>query len=174
MRRRAVLALGTAATLAGAAFWWWRPSRWRYIVVHHSGGSSGDLELLQRVHRERQPNDPLDMIPYHFVIGNGQGMELGQVTATRRWEQGIWGAHVRGVVRNARGIGICLIGDFEKAEVPDRQFDALVTLTRQLMSDHDIYPEGVSLHGETPGEQTLCPGQKFPRTAFRAAITSVT
>ena len=37
--------------------------------------------MLRQVHRERQPNDPIDAIPYHFVIGNGRGMTDGEVYA---------------------------------------------------------------------------------------------
>ncbi len=173
MRRRAFLMLGAAISTVAGLVWWGRAHRWRYIVVHHSGGSTGDLDLLRQVHRERQPNDPIDMIPYHFVIGNGRGMKVGEVSATGRWEQNLWGAHVRGIDRNARGIGICLIGNFETDQVEERQFDALVGLTRKLMAEHSIPPEQVSLHGETPGEQTRCPGQNFPREAFSAAVKSV-
>jgi hypothetical protein len=129
VRRRALLLLGAAAAAAGALLWR-TPRRWRYIVVHHSGGASGDLDLLRRVHRDRQPNDPVDMIPYHFVIGNGRGMGAGEVAETGRWQQGLWGAHVRGFSRNARGIGICLIGNFETDQLQDAQFVALVGLTR--------------------------------------------
>lgn len=171
MRRRTLIFFGLAATLA-TAIAWLQPRRWRYIIVHHSGGASGDLDLLRRVHRERQPNDPIDMIPYHFLIGNGQGMKLGEVIETSRWRKGLWGAHVRSVARNARGIGICLIGNFETAEVPEPQYAALVDLTRKLMEEHRISSDNVTLHGATPGEQTLCPGKNFPRETFLAAISA--
>ena len=163
MKRRFFLLSGLAAL--GAAIWWW-PRRWRYIVVHHSAGGSGDMALLKRVHRERQPNDPLDMVPYHFVIGNGRGMEMGQVVATERWTRELWGAHVRGVERNVNGIGVCLIGNFEDGPVPEGQYQALLELVTSLMEEHRIRPNRVSLHGQTPGEQTLCPGRNFPAERF--------
>ena len=94
VKRRLFLAATAALGALGLGAFWW-PRRWRYIVVHHSGGQIGDLELLKRVHRERQPRDPVDMIPYHFVIGNGRGMEIGQVAETERWKNTIWGAHVK-------------------------------------------------------------------------------
>lgn len=162
MRRRTFLLAGLLAAGGG---WWWQ-ARWRYIVVHHSGGTSGDLDFLRRVHRERQARDPIDMIPYHFVIGNGRGMGLGETLPTRRWTYALWGAHVRGRDRNFRGIGICLIGNFEEREVPEAQYLALLDLTRTLMRRHRIEAANVSLHGQTPGERTRCPGRNFPAARF--------
>ncbi len=167
--RRTLLASGTGALAAGT-FWW--PRRWRYIVVHHSAGGSGNLDTLREVHRQRQARDPVDMVAYHFVIGNGRGMGLGEIAETERWRSTLWGAHVASLDRNLRGIGICLIGNFETETVPDAQYAALVTLARQLMRDHGIGADRVTLHGETPGEQTLCPGRNFPKARFFADIAA--
>ena len=172
MTRRGLLALlGTGALLIAAPFYWTR--RWHYITIHHSGGGFGDIDLLRRVHRERQPRDPIDMIPYHFLIGNGRGLPLGRVIETERWRLQLWGAHVsaRNMDRNYRGIGICLIGDFQKTQLPEEQFQAAVTLTRDLMQRYSIRREDVNLHGKTPGEQTLCPGRNFPQDQFMQAIS---
>lgn len=171
MNRRSVLALlGSGGVLLAAALYW--SKRWRYITIHHSGGNYGDVELLRRVHRERQPRDRIDEIPYHFLIGNGNGLGLGEVVETGRWRNGLWGAHVSGrnMDRNMRGIGICLIGDFEKTQVPEVQLQAAITLTRSLMQRFHIRPADVTLHGKTPGEMTLCPGKNFPGDRFMRAI----
>ena len=170
MNRRHLLALaGSGVVLAGAPVYW--AARWRYITIHHSGGHFGDIELLRRVHRERQPNDPVDAIPYHFVIGNGNGLRLGEVVMTARWRFRVWGAHLStgNIDRNFRGIGICLVGNFETAEVPEVQFQAAVSLSRDLMRRFSISHDRLTLHGHTPGETTLCPGRKFPRERFLRA-----
>lgn len=171
MTRRGVLAfLGLGAILAAMPYFWNR--RWCYITIHHSGGNYGNVALLQRVHRERQPRDPIDAIPYHFLIGNGNGLGLGEVVETWRWRFGIWGAHlsVRNTWRNFRGIGICLIGNFQTDEVPETQLSAAIALTQRLMHTLRIPPENVTLHGSTPGEATLCPGKNFPQHRFMSAI----
>ena len=172
-RRNLLKLLGLGTLLAAAPFYW--TGRWRYIVVHHSGGAYGDIELLKRVHRERQPQDPIDEIPYHFVIGNGNGMPLGEVAETGRWRKRLWGAHlsVRNIDRNFRGIGICLIGDYEKAQVPEAQLQAAILLTRDLMQRFGISSENVTLHGRTSGESTLCPGKNFPRDRFNKAVSEL-
>ena len=105
------LALGSA--WLGSVYW---RHRWNSIVIHHSGGSRGTIELLQQVHRERQPYDPIDAIPYHYLIGNGKGLGMGEVASDWRREWNIWGAHLsrENLTRNFWAIGICLIGNFEK------------------------------------------------------------
>lgn len=166
-----VSAASLSAPLLGTAYW---GRRWNYIVIHHSGGRSGDIALLTRVHRQRQAKDPVDAIPYHYVIGNGNGLGLGEVASD--WRQGydIWGAHVSGrnPDRNFRGLGICLIGNYEVDTVPARQYQALVALTRQLMKRYRIPPANVTGHGFVPGEATKCPGRQFPMQAFLRDIAA--
>ena len=171
-RRKFLLSSATVAALLGAGGLYW-PNRWRYIVVHHSAGTFGTIEFLQRVHRQRQAGDPVDAIPYHFVIGNGNGMRMGEVQSDWRQHYGLWGAHVSGsnFDRNFRGLGICLIGNFEIHPVPEGQFSALVGLTRSLMSRFHIPLEHVTGHGHTPGESTKCPGRHFPMERLKKALS---
>ncbi|MES9990861.1 MAG: peptidoglycan recognition family protein [Candidatus Thiodiazotropha sp.] len=172
MNRRKFLKTSAVSALllgAGAIYW---PHRWKYIVVHHSAGDFGTIEFLQRVHRQRQAGDPIDAIPYHYVIGNGNGMEEGEIGSDWRQRYGIWGAHVSGrnMDRNLRGIGICLIGNFDIDPVPEGQYVALVALTKALMSKYQILVENVSGHGHTEGELTNCPGKHFPMQRFLKEI----
>jgi len=150
----------TMAALGGL-YW---TKRWEYIVIHHSAGDFGTLEFLQQVHRQRQANDPIDAIPYHYVIGNGNGLEMGQVVSDWRKENNLWGAHVssRNTDRNFRGLGICLIGNFERHAVAEKQYRALLELTSKLIKQYNISINNISGHGLTAGESTLCPGQFFP------------
>ncbi|MDH3976225.1 MAG: peptidoglycan recognition protein family protein [Deltaproteobacteria bacterium] len=128
----------------------------------------GNIEFLQKIHNERQANDPVDAIPYHYVIGNGNGLGLGEVASDWRQSYDIWGAHVsaNNIDRNFRGIGICLIGNFEEEAPPAEQYDSLVKLTRSLMSKYGISLKNITGHGMTKGESTKCPGRYFPMQAF--------
>lgn len=168
MNRRKLLIASTTSILAmgSCAIYW--PNRWNYIIVHHSAGSYGNIEFLQKVHRERQKGDPIDAIPYHYVIGNGNGMKMGEVASDWRQEHHIWGAHVshRNRDRNFRGIGICLIGNFEKHQLPEQQYQSLLRLTQKLRTEYSIPSTNVSAHGHTVGEQTKCPGKYFPMDRF--------
>ena len=92
-RRRFLITTGAiVGSTAAAAIYW--PRRWDYIIIHHSAGNSGTIALLQEVHRQRQPGDPIDAIPYHYVIGNGNGLAMGEVASDWRQENHIWGTHL--------------------------------------------------------------------------------
>jgi N-acetyl-anhydromuramyl-L-alanine amidase AmpD len=172
MNRRTFL-WSTAAVGSGigvAALYW--PRRWNYIVIHHSGGEYGNIRFLRKVHRERQKNDPVDAIPYHYIVGNGNGMAEGEIASDWRNEYMLWGAHLssRNTYKNFTGIGICLIGNFERHEVPEKQFLVVVSLTKSLILKYDIPYQNVSGHGHTKGEHTRCPGKNFPMQRFLSEI----
>lgn len=153
----------------GGVYW---KRRWKYIVVHHSAGSYGNIPFLQRVHRQRQGRDPIDAIPYHYIIGNGNGLGLGEIDSDWRQKYDIWGTHVSAsnMDYNFRGIGICLIGNFEVEKVLEPQYAALVMLTQKLMLKYAILPEDITGHGMIKGESTKCPGKHFPMARFRRDI----
>ena len=172
MNRRKFIIKSTlllAALGFGSMYW---KNRWKYIVVHHSAGSFGSIKFLQRVHRQRQGNDPIHAIPYHYVIGNGKGLAMGEIATDWRQGYNIWGAHVsqRNFDYNFRGIGICLIGNFENEQIPPKQYQSLIQLTRTLMSKYDILPENVTGHGLIAGESTKCPGKYFPMERLKKDI----
>lgn len=169
MSRRGFLLAGGLGAISllgmGALF---KVPRWRYIVIHHSAGQFGNVAFLDKVHRQRQPYDPIDSMAYHLVIGNGHGLPLGQVAHGLRWQKGLWGAHVS--ARNHRynfgGIGVCLIGNYHEQVLPGGQYEALVRLVRELRETHHIAPANVYTHGHLKGERTVCPGRHFPYRKF--------
>ncbi|MEJ2406585.1 MAG: peptidoglycan recognition family protein [Candidatus Thiodiazotropha sp.] len=176
MNRRNFLATSlmlTAPLVSGA--WYW-DKRWKYIAIHHSAGEYGSIPFLRKVHRQRQSSDPVDAIPYHYVIGNGNGMGMGEIATGWRQSLDIWGAHVssRNHDWNLRGIGICLIGNFENHSVPEQQYAALLSLTKDLMRQYGISGENVNGHGFITGERTKCPGKHFPIERFRKDILTTT
>lgn len=171
-RRKFLMTSGILAGSLGIGSVFWN-QRWKYIVIHHSAGSYGNIEFLQQVHRDRQPRDPIDAIPYHYIIGNGKGLGLGAIESDWRQQYGIWGQHVSiaNIDHNLRGIGICLIGNFEKHQVPAKQYQSLVRLTKRLMEEHSIGPDNVNGHGFIRGEATKCPGKLFPMQRFQQDIS---
>lgn len=168
VKRRHVLRKLLAFIVCGAAISiLYKFLRWKYIVIHHSAGNFGNLKLLQRVKYERQ-GGVLRMMSYHFVIGNGNGMELGEIAYDNRWRYQFWGAHVsaNNMNLNLRGIGVCLVGNFERYRISEEQYNVLVELTLALMHKYHIPSDRVYLHGKINGEHTRCPGKKFPGQRF--------
>lgn len=142
--------------------------QWRVIVVHHSASPKATPQGMHNYHlKERGWSNGLG---YHFVIGNGVNYPDGRIYAGPRWMRQIQGAHCKtgqgryfGQWRpsgffNDRGIGICLIGDFEKSWPTPRQLDALRKLTAFLCWETGISPDNIYGHGEVT-HKTLCPGR---------------
>ncbi len=143
---------------------------WRYILIHHSASPSGNAASFDRMHRSKG----WDGVAYHFVITNGKGGADGELQVSKRWWAQKHGAHAGGAPwllaeeRNAYnefGIGICLVGNFEKSKPSKRQVETLVKLVRKLQTDFNIPHESVMGHRHVKG--TACPGRHFPwKTVF--------
>jgi len=135
---------------------------WRYIVIHHSATDTGSAETFDTEHRRRGWRG----LGYHFVIANGNGGPDGQVQVGDRWTAQAVGAHTGGTPGNAynrRGIGICLVGDFDRHRPTRRQLAALKALTAQLADRYGIPPENIIGHRHAPNANTQCPGKWMAR-----------
>ena len=134
---------------------------WRYIVIHHSATAGGSAKLFDASHRRDRGWDELG---YHFVIDNGNGGPNGRVEVGSRWPKQKHGAHTGGTPNNEYnelGIGICLVGDFERRLPSSAQLASLDRLVAYLAETYDIPPENVITHRDAPGADTECPGRLF-------------
>lgn len=141
---------------------------WRYIVIHHSATPTGSAAAFHRHHRNENGWDGLG---YDFVIGNGRGSGDGVVEVGYRWKQQLTGAHAGkgrndSNVMNETGIGICLVGDFDKAPPTAAQVRALERLVAFLQSYCGIPAERILGHADV--RDTSCPGKLFPAARFFA------
>ncbi len=136
--------------------------KWRHLIIHHSGTPAGSAKVFHDFHLAKGMENGL---AYHFVIGNGSHSKDGQVEVGGRWLQQLHGGHVSSEVYNASGIGICLVGNFEKAHPSDKQLAALVELVDYLKNK--TLQRRAKLHLHRDLEQTLCPGKHFPADRFR-------
>jgi hypothetical protein len=136
---------------------------WKSIVLHHSATETGSVESIhaQHVLRKDADGNPWLGIGYHFVIGNGRGMPDGDVQATFRWHDQLDGAHAGELNHNKNGIGICLVGDFNREPPTEAQQAALSELLNSLQSRFQIADTGVIRHSAI--KPTACPGKFFDR-----------
>jgi hypothetical protein len=139
-----------------------QPRAWTYIVIHHTATRTGSVESIHQTHLARRDADgnPWRGIGYHFVIGNGHGMQDGQIEATFRWRDQLTGAHAGDATYNAQGIGICLIGNFEQDPPTEAQLESLAGLSQSLSGTYDIPPQNIKGHCDV--KSTACPGRYFP------------
>lgn len=145
--------------------------QWTAIIIHHSGTSSGNASIFDKWHRE---GNHWEGVGYDFVIGNGSDSANGQVETTFRWHQQKTGAHCGGTPgnwANRDGIGICLVGDFNRTAPTDSQMQALVRLVRFLQSRYGIPRSRIFGHGTAPGANaTDCPGINFPMARLKSML----
>lgn len=132
----------------------------RYIVIHHSATLDGvvyrDFDAIKKGHMVKGWRD----IGYHYVVEKVGGK---LVAIAGRSENDV-GAHC--IPRNADGIGICCIGNFE-IEVPTEELYAFVAnLCREIMSRHDIK----EIAGHKDYAATACPGKNFNVNRVRQLV----
>jgi hypothetical protein len=137
--------------------------RWKYIVVHNSGTRQGSARIFDYYHRHvrRMPNG----LAYHFVIGNGSSSGNGQIEIGNRWIRQLPGGHVHSDYLNYIGIGICLVGDFNRDLPTQAQYEALdelIRYLRQRVGKVDGQSTIVLGHREINPRPTDCPGSRFP------------
>lgn len=143
---------------------------WKWIVVHHSDDEVGSVAKYDQYHRYTKGWE--HGCGYHFVIGNGSQTGDGEVEIGPRWLQQLHGAHAKTPDNrfNDFGIGICLVGDFDRTRgrPSEAQMGALIRLTRWLMERYDIPAEDVRGHRDCC--PTCCPGRYFPWAEFRRGL----
>ncbi len=154
---------------------WLPPSqlekKWVAVVIHHSATEKGNAAIFDKMHREQ---NHWAGIGYDFVIGNGTDSGDGQVEVTFRWRKQIPGAHCGGTANNwanRDGVGICLVGDFNRTVPTARQMQSLLKLIRFLQKRYGISKSRIYGHKNTPGARvTDCPGRMLPMTRLKSML----
>ncbi|MGQ0635101.1 MAG: peptidoglycan recognition protein family protein [Planctomycetaceae bacterium] len=159
----------------------WQPNAkardWKYIVIHHTATNSGSVESIHESHLKNKDKNgnPWLGIGYHFVIGNGAGMPDGAIEPTFRWRTQIQGAHAgsQDKAYNELGIGVCLVGDFEKSPPTPAQRRAVKLLVQSLKSDYHISSANVVGHKDIRASATECPGKFFNMADVAADVPAL-
>ena len=144
----------------------WKPEaaarQWNSIVIHHTATTRGNVESIHEAHLKRKDSKGNHWlgIGYHFVIGNGNGMRDGAIEPTFRWRQQLHGAHAGDNEHNQHGIGIALVGNFEKRSPTAAQLSAIKRLVGTLKGVYGI--SGKKIIGHSEIKATACPGKFFP------------
>lgn len=141
---------------------------WKYVVLHHSATATGSSASFHRTHKRRG----WDGLGYHFVIGNGSGSGDGEVEVGYRWTRQMRGAHAGNNDYNQHGIGICLVGNFDRGRPSPKQMGSLYALVRFLQKKASIPTWRVVGHKHVPNKDTHCPGAHFDVKGFQARLKS--
>ena len=135
-------------------------ARWKFIIVHNSGTRQGSARVFDYYHRHvrRMRNG----LAYHFVIGNGTSTRNGQIEIGDRWIKQIRGGHVHSDYMNNIGLGICLVGDFNRDQPTRAQLEACEELIKYLQERCGKMTVRPHREVNPPRWATDCPGDVFP------------
>jgi N-acetylmuramoyl-L-alanine amidase len=143
---------------------------WKYIIIHHSATDVGNALSFDYMHSHKRLWKGLG---YHFVIDNGTAdTKAGHIEISPRWLHQEYGAHCKADEMNYRGIGICLVGNFNDEKISSEQMDSLVYLINILKKYYNIPDSHILGHGQVNGAKTDCPGTGFPWAEFRSRLRS--
>jgi len=144
--------------------------KWKYIVIHHSATDEGNSLYFDKYHQGKGWEE----IGYHFVIDNGtKGKQDGQIEVSPRWIKQKNGAHCQAGDMNHKGIGICLVGNFNQERVSQKQLEALVYLVDILRDYYKIPLKNIIGHRVVKGAKTECPGKYFPWEKFQDRLNAL-
>lgn len=141
-----------------------QPGRWTSIVIHHSGSPVGTAASITAEHERLR----FKGLGHHFLIGNGQGMDDGELHVGYRWLDQLPGAHAggpEGEYYNLNAISICLVGDGDRRPFTPAQLARLEQLLRALTRELGVPADKVVLHSDIA--PTSDPGRLFPKAWLR-------
>jgi hypothetical protein len=135
-------------------------ARWKFVIVHNSGTRQGSAKVFDYYHRRvrRMKNG----LAYHFVIGNGTSTRNGQIEIGDRWVRQTRGGHVHSDYMNNIGLGICLVGDFNRDQPTRAQLEACEELIKYLQERCGKMTVRPHREVNPPRWATDCPGDVFP------------
>ena len=143
---------------------------WNSIVIHHLGQPAGDIETIDRDHRDAGLNG----FGYHFLIGNGNGLANGSVQMGYRWikqAQGAKPAHIRSQDWKNGVISICLIGNGNRRPFTDTQILHLSHLVQRLQQELSIPASHILLASDFGDSSS--PGIYFAEAQFRSLLIDI-
>lgn len=142
-------------------------AKWQAIVIHHTGSPYATPESLES---EAKANG-LAGLGYQFVIGNGNGLDDGELHVGSRWLRQLPGAHASGPKAdwyNRNSIGICLVGNGDRGRFTEAQMRRLSQLVDALCRELSIPRDRIVLQDELV--KGAGPGRYFPGVAFREQL----
>lgn len=142
------------------------PLAWRSIIIHDTGTLAGSAWSINRAH-ERMGRGGLG---YHFVINNGSEKDDGLIEVGFRWSSQLLGSYLEGEGAedwHRDTIGICLVGDADRASMTEAQVRELVWLVRQLQQQFNVPSDRVYLD---LGAESEGPAKHFAYASFHRQL----
>lgn len=160
--------------------------KWTHVVMHHSLTPDGELPdtvAIKRFHTSyRQGGNiitqeeynakkeagesglsrPWRDIGYHWMI---EVLSDGEPAIVRGRSMMYTGAHTTQQGMNRHGIGVCIVGNFDKAPPSEKVIETAAEFVAWLCRMYRIPIDNVKAHREFASYKS-CPGEKFDMDYF--------
>jgi hypothetical protein len=150
--------LGIFLTIFIILFGLWAISeklRFNAIVIHHSASAVDNYQSIAEFHKnQRGWRDAA----YHLILSNGSTeIPLGFLEATSRYRYLSPSVATKNRYYNLRAIHICVVGDYDKQEMPAGLKAALADALRQLQKKYWFADDQILFHRDC--STSACPGR---------------
>jgi hypothetical protein len=125
------------------------------IIIHHSLTDDGHVLDYKGIRRYHIQENGWGDIGYHFIIETVDGEPVILIGRSMKYQ----GAHTAG---NNNTIGLCVVGNYDKYEAPEKLLEKLRELIEWLRT---IYPIK-KISGHYRYADKTCPGTRFPIDDF--------
>ena len=132
------------------------------LVLHYTGMESGDAALARM-------RDAQAKVSAHYMVGEDGRIARLVPESARAWHAGV--SKWQGLEDlNSRSVGIEIVNgghDYRAPggglpPYPDAQIAAVIALSREIMTHHDIAPTGLVGHSDIAPTRKIDPGEHFP------------
>lgn len=131
------------------------------LLMHYTGMQSCEA-AVQRL------TDPAARVSSHYTVDEDGTVYVHVDESLRAWHAGV--SHWRGETDiNSRSIGIEIVNpghEFGYRAFPDVQIDAVIELSKGILSRHRIPPRNVIAHSDIAPGRKEDPGELFPWPCF--------
>ncbi len=137
-----------------------------FVILHHSTTRDSETFSWSAIRRHHVETLGWRDIGYHFgieLVADGVEVMLGRMP-------GEVGAHCIAGGMNARSVGVCVVGNYDREDVPHAHEQAALRLVRWVCRVYRIPTENVLGHREVALDGRTCPGGRFDMGRFRSLL----
>ncbi len=144
-----------------------------FVIVHHSATRDSGTVSWGAIRRYHTDTLGWSAIGYHAGVEMTTDPGAGLTAETfmgRPWH--VNGAHCRHAGMNRKGLGVCLVGNFDEVAPPPAQLERAAELVDMWCRLFSIPLDNIKGHRDYHPSKT-CPGNLFDLDAFRDQVAAL-
>jgi hypothetical protein len=144
--------------------------RFNAIVIHHTASAVDNYHSIAVY--QRQEHGWRDAA-YHLILSNGStNVPAGYLEPTGRYRFLAPSVATKNMYYNLHAIHICIVGEYDKHEMPKTLQVALVDVLRQLQEKYGIADDRILFHRDC--SSSSCPGRFITKAKLQQWLAAET